>query len=351
MIKKEFITTTGNFEGYKIDKYLGIINDQIIYFNDEGPLQKTSVYEKIIAEMQEELINNIKIKAEKKGANAVIGIKINISELNMTEDAGYLATASATAVYIRSNNAEPEDSEYRDTITANKMRNAIIAEEYSQKISNPELNFKEKIKIIKRLNEECVIIPLDKLINFIYESDFKNDTSTLDEREMQFNAILDYLDNYGDYDIANGFNTKLQGLDIKDDKKLFYYIYKNAVGVYYEDILPMLDKLNLDILSKTVFPKLLEYKDTYSLKDSETIDKITDIMKQFLKLDTENVNDQEAWICVFCGQKNSGKNIWCKTCTKGKNGLTEDQEKMIKNIIIHLVKINYILKTNSANKQ
>ncbi|NMC56169.1 MAG: heavy metal-binding domain-containing protein [Eubacteriaceae bacterium] len=349
MVKKEFITTTGNIEGYNIDKYLGIVNDQIIYYNNEQFIQKSSVYEKLIEEMQDELINNIKIKAEKRGANAIIGLKINIGELNLTEDADFFGTASATAVYIRSNMSKTEDSE--DTITADKMRNAILAEEYSQKILNPELSFKEKIQIIEQLNDECIIVPLDRLINFIYESDFKNDTSTLDARETQFNAVLNYLENYGDYDIAIGFNTKLQGLDIKDDKKLFYYIYKNAVSVYYEEIFPMLDTLNVNILSKTIFPKLLEYKETYSLKDSEIIDKITDRMKQFLKLDAENANDQEAWVCAFCGQKNSGKNIWCKTCGKGKNGLTEEQEQMIKNIILHLVKINYVLKTNSINKQ
>ncbi|MEL7570895.1 MAG: heavy metal-binding domain-containing protein [Eubacteriaceae bacterium] len=350
MIKKEFITTTGNFEGYQIDKYLGIVNDQIVHFNNYNVLQDKSVYEKSINEMYYNIISNIKDKAENMDANAVVGLKIDIGELKIFGISVFAATASGTAVFI-SKGSMQVDNENSDIIEARHIRKIILAEEYSQKISNSDIDFNEKIKIIKKLNDEGLTIPLDIIVSFAYNNDFKDDTVIIDLRKKQFDEVLEYLKNYDDYEIACQFNAKLSELKNNNDKKMFYYLYKNIVKVYYEEILPMLDTLNVDILSKTIFPKMLKYKDTYSLKDCEIIDKLTNSMKQFLKLDEKNDINETPWVCPSCGQKNSGKNIWCKACTKGKNGLTEDQEKMIRNIILHLVKINYILKTNSANKQ
>jgi len=353
MVRKEFITTTGNFEGYKIDKYLGIVDERIVvgagFLSDlfasftDTVGGRSDKYEQRIKELYDALIYGIQKQANRKGANAIIGFKIDVDEISGKGMSMFMATAVGTAVYINKDKSDEQETLQKNTIHSNEIKKIILSEKYSEKIKNIEVAFKDKIQVIEELYEQYITIPLDILVNFIFETDFKNDTTTAEIREIQFNIVLNYFNLYDDYEIAKELNKKLK-IITNDDKKLFFYIYQNTFNVYYEDILPLIEVIRIDILQKTAFKTLLKYKDIYSDKDIEIIDKIINKLKMIINTETQNINNAESWICPFCTQKNSGKAIKCKVCERGKYQMAE-------NVITHLSKINNILKTNSANKQ
>lgn len=363
MLKKEFVTTTSNFEGYKIDRYFGIVDERIVvgagFLSDlfasftDTVGGRSGKYEQRIKELYDLLISGIQRQANKKGANAIVGFKIDVDEISGKGMSMFMATAVGTAVHITKDKTQTADGQGRDSfenaIDAKDMERAILSEKYNEKLLNTAIDFKEKVHIIEELSGKQIQIAIKVLVDVIIQVETNMYDTAVDERQTQFQEILAYFGLYDSRDVANELNSRLP--DMKGDKKLFYFIYENIVEVNYEDSLALLGTVRMDVLTKTVFKILIKYKNTYIANDIEVINKIIYKLKQLLQISEEELNADSSWVCGKCGQKNSAKIIYCKACERGKNGLTQQQELLIKEIILHINKINIILKNKSIPNQ
>ena len=104
-------TTTDTLQGQTIEDYLDVVTAEIVYgsnalrdffagFRDFFG-GRTGSYEKLFAKGQKEAVEELTQKAEKLGADAVIGIKIDTGTINIDEEGALLViTATGTAVKL-----------------------------------------------------------------------------------------------------------------------------------------------------------------------------------------------------------------------------------------------------------
>jgi uncharacterized protein YbjQ (UPF0145 family) len=102
------ILTTPDIEGHRIIEFFGIVNgESLLGANVYKDLfsgvrdvvgGRTSAYEKELKKARKLAIDSMKEKAEKKGGNAVIGIRIKYNNLGGTMGNTIMVTVTGTAV-------------------------------------------------------------------------------------------------------------------------------------------------------------------------------------------------------------------------------------------------------------
>jgi uncharacterized protein YbjQ (UPF0145 family) len=107
------VTTTDVIQGAVIDSYLGIVTAEVVYGTNVlrdffASMRdvfggRTGSYERVFEKGQAEAIAELKERARKLGADAVIGIEIDTGTINIDQQGALLLiTASGTAVKLRS---------------------------------------------------------------------------------------------------------------------------------------------------------------------------------------------------------------------------------------------------------
>lgn len=106
------VTTTDGVEGRRITKYLGIVTGEAImganFLRDflanitEVIGGRSGAYEKSLREGRENALREMMEDAQKKGANAVVGVSVDYDSVVLGEDRGsmMMVTATGTAVVV-----------------------------------------------------------------------------------------------------------------------------------------------------------------------------------------------------------------------------------------------------------
>lgn len=106
------ITTTTDFlQGYEIAEYLGPVTAEVVYGTNAlrdfmAGLRdvfggRTASYERVFEKGQREAIDELESRAQRMGANAVIGMTLNTDSINIdNEGVLFLITATGTAVRL-----------------------------------------------------------------------------------------------------------------------------------------------------------------------------------------------------------------------------------------------------------
>jgi uncharacterized protein YbjQ (UPF0145 family) len=107
------VTTTDVVQGFTIDAYLGIVTAEVIYGTNvlrdffAGIRDiiggRTGSYERVFEKGQQDAIQELKQRAQKLGADAVIGIEINTDTINV-DNQGTLLLITATGTAVKLNN-------------------------------------------------------------------------------------------------------------------------------------------------------------------------------------------------------------------------------------------------------
>ncbi|AFZ55409.1 YbjQ family protein [Cyanobacterium aponinum UTEX 3222] len=106
------VTTTDNIQNQEISSYLGVVTAEVIYGTNAlrdffaGIRDmfggRTGSYEKVFEKAQLEAIEELKKRAIKLNADAVIGIKVDTGTINVDQEGVLLlVTATGTAVSLQ----------------------------------------------------------------------------------------------------------------------------------------------------------------------------------------------------------------------------------------------------------
>ncbi|MBE9208219.1 YbjQ family protein [Nostoc sp. LEGE 06077] len=106
------LTTTDVIQGAVIDSYLGIVTAEVVYGSNflrdffasirDVIGGRTGSYERLFEEGQRKALAELEQRAQKLGANAVIGIEIDTGTINVDQSGVLmLITATGTAVRMR----------------------------------------------------------------------------------------------------------------------------------------------------------------------------------------------------------------------------------------------------------
>lgn len=105
------VTTTDTIQNQSIDTYLGVVTAEVVYGTNalrdffagirDAIGGRTGSYEKVFEKGQQKAIDELKLRAEKLNADAVIGIEIDTGTINIDEKGVLLLiTATGTAVKL-----------------------------------------------------------------------------------------------------------------------------------------------------------------------------------------------------------------------------------------------------------
>ncbi|MBD2297245.1 YbjQ family protein [Nostoc sp. FACHB-87] len=106
------LTTTDVIQGAVIDSYLGIVTAEVVYGSNflrdffasirDVIGGRTGSYERLFEEGQRKALLELEQRAQRLGANAVVGIEIDTGTINVDQSGVLmLITATGTAVRMR----------------------------------------------------------------------------------------------------------------------------------------------------------------------------------------------------------------------------------------------------------
>lgn len=321
------ITVTNNIEGCPIEKYLdsicanvvigtNIFSDIAASFSDFFGGHSGS-YRSKLELIYNEALKELKKKALKLGANAIVGFSVDFDEISGQGKSMFMISASGTACVIKYQSRKIQQDDI-DTI--------------SQEILDTEL---KRRLIVKRINEGAPILAdwreflyehpqkeiVERLLD-IYVADCFSDSETnkeivaFIERHFSLLSKVDFIDKvYSRY----AENSKEIGSLIK------------ACCLFSPSHVLSIAKSNFHLAVSLLDAK----KDYYKKEDLE-------LMKQILTTfeslpDTGRIEmvkggllskDQVRFICVN-GHKSSKDAEYCETCCRNIKGLHKDEVKAI----------------------
>ena len=106
------LTTTDVIQGAVIQSYLGIVTDEVVYGSNflrdflasirDIVGGRTGSYERLFEEGQRKAMEELEQRAQRLGADAVVGIAVDTGTINVDQSGVLLViTATGTAVKIR----------------------------------------------------------------------------------------------------------------------------------------------------------------------------------------------------------------------------------------------------------
>jgi uncharacterized protein YbjQ (UPF0145 family) len=156
----EIIITTTNFiEGYKIVRYLSPIVTNIVigtsFLTDlfagirDIVGGRSNAYQQELNEMYNEAVKQLKIEAEKIGANCVLGVKFDLDEISGKGMQMFMLNAVGTPVVIKT---EEEYLQIKNNQRIEKEKRIIKEKEQRQRIKSIEDLIKDE-EILKRAQD------------------------------------------------------------------------------------------------------------------------------------------------------------------------------------------------------
>ena len=328
----QFVTTTSSIEGYKIEKYLGIVTYQAVHCTDIfsdimagfsdvfGGYSAT--YQKKLKEIENNVISELKKKAQQLGANAIIGIQLDFDEISRKGKGMLMLTAQGTAVKIDISDISAPHTE-GNIITYEELDNAILKKKIMEDLRKGEFKIREIDDLQVLINHEIGAFyeVMDFILNEPVDIKAKSELLKLFMLNVNKLQISEYLKK--DHIIELDTNT-----------------FKRVISVV--GLVDWFDFDLIDYLLKQENPKahqkaliLLGFqKPDYSLEDIPLMEKlVTQIQKTFVAypLITNKTGmfgkQKEVWKCINCGKENDLDTQICSeyNCSAGIYGIRNNK--------------------------
>lgn len=290
------ITTTNNVENYVVDKYLGVVTTNLVIgtniFSDLvaslsdffGGMSGT--YRKQMDTLYERARDQISFEAKQKGANAILGYRIDFDEISGQGKSMFMISVSGTAVKLSNKPKEVEKSYrydiYQKLFNLKQFKDAgiITDEQYNTEKDNLLLSYE------KEIHSELEAIKSD---NTVKEAERKAEQVAKELRERQLKEIDDLLAKQRAEDAKRRKEEEEQAAIYKQNVESLQMVKDGFMSVAHEKYLIVKEMLNLDIPNPEHLLKILTLSDIKAAKyDASSIDsseKMAFIIGEFIKAD------------------------------------------------------------------
>lgn len=290
------ITTTNNVENYVVDKYLGVVTTNLVIgtniFSDFvaslsdffGGMSGT--YRKQMDTLYERARDQISFEAKQKGANAILGYRIDFDEISGQGKSMFMISVSGTAVKLSNKPKEVEKSYrydiYQKLFYLKQFNDAgiITDEQYNTEKDNLLLSYEKEIQ------SELEAIKSD---NTVKEAERKAEQVAKELRERQLKEIDDLLAKQRAEDAKRRKEEEEQAAIYKQNVESLQMVKDGFMSVAHEKYLIVKEMLNLDIPNPEHLLKILTLSDIKAAKyDASSIDsseKMAFIIGEFIKAD------------------------------------------------------------------
>jgi uncharacterized protein YbjQ (UPF0145 family) len=316
MNKIEIITTTSLIDDCHIERYLGIVTDQVVAGTDIisdifasfsdffGGYSKTYQYE--LQKMEEIALNNLKEKASKIGANILLGVRIDFDEISGGGKSMLMLSVSGTAAYVNTDKIkitkEPKTIEY---ISKDELKFELERDRLKEKILSDSFEIRNKNQIEALIKYK--IFAIEKIIMFMDRSSFLLDDDIIELITRFFaDSPKTHINNFFRSDFFTAINDKTFKKFIKILEKIGWFDLETIEFLLKSDD-PTINIRTLYLLEldKNIYAKKDIEKDIEKLEN--LIELINMRYKKFPIIQKRKGmlgKEKEEWVCFNCGSQN-----------------------------------------------
>ena len=337
-MKNEFIiTSTNNIEGGSVNKYLGVINNNVVVgtnlFSDIGASildifgGTSSSYQNKLKTIYESSVQNLKVKAKNLGANAILGLSIDFDEISGGNKSMFMISVSGTAVVVEYTSLETEriSTQQSDYISIDVLKNELIKRRIVHKAQNEILLSQEEWYFIQ---QNPILKTSENLLrNFFKDYGSFEIPKDSDKGKTLLNNITNYFRALENEEAKSTLYSKLI-----EKPDIILEILHNINLFSSEYVLKLIEDEKKEIAIRC----LNINKENYSKEDLKKMGAITHYFENFenkgeISTSTSILNKaKEKYICPN-GHSNNVKSEYCEiyNCSKNIKGLTEKQVERI----------------------
>jgi len=336
------VTTTNSFEGIEITDYLEPVTTHVVVgmniFKDMlGGLTdifggKSETYQKTLANIDRDVIEQMKKIAILKGGNCVLGLRIDNDEISAQGKSMMMVTAIGT-VAIANFDTKTELDEINNNykILPNNILKILTTKRiYLNEYENDTLKYDSFYWSF--IVENRVDDLLTATLNYTLKetSNYKANTEMFSHTIKYFIEYLLVIDRNKAIEVLF---DRIRTIEAPNEiSKLTEIIIKSKL-VEYKKALELLKNDNFNI-QKAALQLLKFEKPTYEKYDIEIITEILDLIPQIFKeRGTRSTSkgilsgrESETWDCE-CGQSKGIKNSYCSRCSRDIFGFKQDEAK------------------------
>lgn len=317
------ITTTNNIEGGSIKKYIDTICSNVVVgtniFSDFAASitdffgGRSSSYQKKLETIYKEASEELKRKAYRLGANAIIGFKVDFDEISGKDKSMFMVSASGTACLVEYKEYQQESISKNDgVVEQSELDKEILRRFIVKSINNGAELEKEWVEFLCENPQEEII---DVILGLYRE----------------YHSLIPYIEK-----IISAYPKNMVIEPV-------YSKYIEWNGAYLRNLIincNLFDaKSILMVLKENVawgVPLLLSKKDYYTKDDVENMDCVLDFLDNLPNKGKIEVvkgmfgKEQEKYICPN-GHKNEANEEYCgnQMCGLNIKGLTEKHMETI----------------------
>ena len=313
------ITTNENFQDERIESYLGQVNEQIVVganiFKDVFASFRdvfggeTKGYKKELGKLKRAALEGIQKNAEDRGANGVIGFRMDIDEISGGNKSMFMLNVFGTAVRFK--NAQTEEKA-TSKITSTELQFQIGKHLLEKKIQNQSNPFRDIY--VYELIEYNITGILSELVSYL------NSSSHGEKQEK----IIDYLETIPESEINNVLIEKIHEL-----QPTFWKTFREAIskrGWFNYNTIETLLKDNNSIKRFRGLKLCTVDKEYYSDADINPIKEIGKYLKKDFNTEIDfhveegTFSDTTKWTCPNCLNEIKKKRDYCE-CGLNRFGL------------------------------
>lgn len=331
-MKQVFISTTNNIEGAKVLEYKGVVTTNVVagtgFFSDfaAGLTDffggRSGTYKRQMSAIYDEAIEELTLKAIQKGADAILGLKIDYDNISAKNMSMFMISMTGTAVSVQENDSGDCIFRKEGIITATSLRNEINKRHIIDTL--------DKKKFISEADWELVFQnPVGDYAKALCKSasDYKLNSKAFDADEIKYYSHLgDYLSMIerkvaveAIYSIID--TSPVQATRLIKAKSLF-------------DAKSIQELINSG--NTTSACNILDSEqDVYTKADLKDMEKVVTLFETLPDVGSVAVvkggvlsKEKERYICQH-GHNNDKAEEFCSTCGENIKGLTSAQIKSI----------------------
>lgn len=277
------VTTTNNIEGYTVKRYLGVVNANVVIgtnlFSDIAASLtdvfggRSGSYKSKLNTIYDEVMKELTEKAKSYHADAIVGLHVDFDEVSGGGKSMFMVSASGTAVTLEKNIEDRyyiydllekitnykekgiitnEEYEFEKSKILSLHKN-LISEEYQKDNEEKELQKKEELQRIERINEAkellkertgCSIDEIEKIDEYQIQAVSYDDIDFDSNDSMQY--IIAKFIRLNRIPEACKFYMEETGLeDVKSAIDFCLNVYKQIASVDTEKVAALIPKLKV----------------------------------------------------------------------------------------------------------
>lgn len=277
------VTTTNNIEGYTVKRYLGVVNANVVIgtnlFSDIAASLtdvfggRSGSYKSKLNTIYDEVMKELTEKAKSYHADAIVGLHVDFDEISGGGKSMFMVSASGTAVTLEKNIEDRyyiydllekitnykekgiitnEEYEFEKSKILSLHKN-LISEEYQKDNEEKELQKKEELQRIERINEAkellkertgCSIDDIEKIDEYQIQAVSYDDIDFDSNDSMQY--IIAKFIRLNRIPEACKFYMEETGLeDVKSAIDFCLNVYKQIASVDTEKVAALIPKLKV----------------------------------------------------------------------------------------------------------